>query len=291
MKKKLLKGAFAAQHGRIGHARVAVISVIDEEFEAAQKALKAYTDIRESRYFAVSPSKNKVWDVVLCQLTDRSNLAAARDITALIDDLRPQIMVLVGIAGGMCDGKKPRGDLALGDVVIGNYVSYVEYAKIEQGQVSSRNFALDHPSVPLNRDVALKLKSDPKKKKASINNPNGSKVFKVRLGQIASGDKILDDDKHPMQISLLKPFVKAIAFDMESAGMASAVCSNRSSFWYHPRYVVVRGISDLMRSKKGARTIKRSKATREKWKRFSASAAAEIARQFITRLPQDPQPT
>jgi nucleoside phosphorylase len=268
-----------APNGRLGRTRVAVISVIDEEFEAAQKALRAHKHIPGSSYYAVAPSKTNVWDVVLSQLTDRSNIPAAIDISTLIDDLRPQILVLVGIAGGMCDGKKPRDGLRLGDVVIGNFVSYVEFAKIAKGRMSGRNLALDHPSIPLNKNVSLAIqKSSPKK--LSIKNPNGSRAFNVKIGEIASGEKIMGDVAHPVQIKLLKPFEKAIAFDMESAGMARTVCSRRSSFWYHPRYVVVRGISDLVSPKDNS-------ATREKWKRFSASAAAEIVREFIHSLPAD----
>jgi nucleoside phosphorylase len=200
-------------------------------------------------------------------------------VADVIDELRPQILVLVGVAGGLCDGKKPRDGIALGDVVIGEYVSYVDFVKITEGRMSIRNFALDHPSIALNKNVSHAIvTSSPKTLK--IKNPKGRKQFKVHLGEIVSSEKLMGATTDSVQKKLLRPFEKAIAVDMESAGMARTVCARRSSFWYHPRYVVIRGISDLV-GQEGNNQV------RSKWKTFAASAAAHVAREFISSLPPD----
>jgi nucleoside phosphorylase len=67
---------------------------------------------------------------------------------------------------------------------------------------------------------------------------------------------------------------------MESIGMARAVCDGRSSFWYHPRYAIIRGISDLV-------TAADNNEMRAGWKEFAANAAALVAQEFVRRLPVD----
>jgi nucleoside phosphorylase len=83
-----------------------------------------------------------------------------------------------------------------------------------------------------------------------------------------------------VQQALLKPFDKALAVDMESIGIARAVCEGRSSFWYHPRYIVIRGISDFVAAPENDQM-------RAKWKSFAAHTAALVTREFVKRLPID----
>ena len=86
--------------------------------------------------------------------------------------------------------------------------------------------------------------------------------------------------KSHVQQELLKPFDKALAVDMESIGMARAVCDGRSSFWYHPRYAVIRGISDLV-------SAADNDDMRAGWKDLAAHTAALVAFEFVRRLPID----
>jgi nucleoside phosphorylase len=259
------------------------VTIIDEEFAAARSVFGLNHSIDGTGYFAAQPSSSKNWDIVLMQATDRSNVPVMGDVLGLMEDLRPQIIILLGIAGGLCDDHaQGRDGIGPGDVLIADHVTYVEFLKIvpNVGPLM-RSYAIDHPSVPLRKSVAT-----PIQKTFQIRDnlgqvaPPSDRAFKIHIGSIVSGEKVLGDVKSHVQEQLLKPFDKALAVDMESIGMARAVCDGRSSFWYHPRYAVIRGISDLVSNEE-------NDDMRANWKPFAAHAAAVVAREFVNRIPID----
>ena len=268
--------------GRVGRVRVALVTIIEEEFAAAQAIFNLEQNISGTRYFVSKLGDCGVWDVALMQAADRSNVPVMGDVLSLMEDLRPQIIVLLGIAGALCnDNDVGRDDIRPGDVLIADQVSYVEFLKIDTGRTLMRSFAIDHPSVFLRKSVCTPIQKtftiDDKVQEIEPPEPG---PFKIVIGGIVSGEKVLGDVKSHVQSELLKPFDKALAVDMESIGIARAVCDGRSSFWYHPRYVVIRGISDLV-------SATGNDIMRADWKPFAAHAAALVASEFVRRLPTD----
>lgn len=274
---------YVAPIGRIGRARVALVTVIEEEFEAARRIFDLKENISGTGYFAAPSAEPGQWNVALMQATDRSNLPVLEDVRELMEDLRPQVIILLGVAGGLCDkDNNGRDGIRPGDVLIADQVSYVEFLKLEQSAgVLVRSYAIDHPSVSLKKLVAM-----PIQKSFAINDHLGEIAppepgpFRIHIGHIVSGEKVLGDVNNEMQQQLLRPYDKALAVDMESIGMARAVCGGRSSFWYHPRYVVIRGISDLV-------SAADNNGMRAAWKQFASCTAALVAREFVRRLPVD----
>ena len=166
-------------------------------------------------------------------------------------------------------------------MLIADQVSYVEFLKIVPSGPLIRSYAIDHPSVSLRKSVGV-----PIQKTFRIDDHLGTArspkpgPFKIHIGSIVSGEKVLGDVKSHVQQALLKPYDKALAIDMESIGLARAVCDGRSSFWYHPRYVIIRGISDLV-------SAAENDDQRANWKPFAAHTAALVAQEFVRRLPKD----
>jgi nucleoside phosphorylase len=197
----------------------------------------------------------------------------------LIEDFRPQLLLLVGIAGGLCDEGKGRDGLDLGDVVIAESVSYVEFLKITPKGVFYRHYPMDQPSVPLGNMISRQIKRSFDIAGAIGPSPPIPGVRpKIRLGEIVSGEKILSgDEKDQFQATLLGPFDKALAVDMESVGMARTVCERRTSHWYNPRFAVIRGISDLV-------GVDNNTGTRDAWKSYAAHSAAAVAAEFVNRF-------
>lgn len=275
------QGASSPPFGRVGRARIALVTIIDEEFQAARDVFGLTDNISGTPYFATDASGRVTWDIVLMQATDRSNVPVMGDISVLMEELRPQVIILLGVAGGLCtDEDKGRDGIKPGDVLIADQVTYVEFLKLEPNKGPlMRSFAIDHPSVALRKSIGT-----PIQKTFRINDNLGTATppeageFKIHIGSIVSGEKVLGDVKSQVQQELLKPFDKALAVDMESIGIARAVCDGRSSFWYHPRYVVIRGISDLV-------SASDNDAMRAGWKPFAAYTAALVAREFVKRLP------
>lgn len=268
--------------GRVGRTRVALVTIIEEEFAAARDVFDLTHNIPGTGYFVAEPANTSVWEIVLMQATDRSNVPVMGDVSVLMEDLRPQVIILLGVAGGLCDANNNgRDGIRTGDVLMADHVSYVEFLKVVPGGLLMRSYAVDHPSVSLRKSVCA-----PIQKTFKIDNHLGAiqpptpGPFRIHIGNIVSGEKVLGDVKNHVQQNLLKPFDKALAVDMESIGIARAVCEGRSSFWYHPRYVVIRGISDLV-------SADENDQMRANWKPFAAHTAALVAKEFVHRLPAD----
>lgn len=264
--------------GRKGHAVAAIVTIIDEEFDAVRAAFGKITELSGTRYYAREQLGESSWDVIFGQPTDRSNIPCSNLVGEIIEDFRPQVLVLVGIAGGLSDREGGREGIDLGDVVIADSVSYVEFLKVTQGATYLRHFPIDQPSVHLRGAVSQQIsRSFDIKAGLKVVAPKAGLGPKVRIGQIVSGEKVMSGIDSPVQVELLKPFDKALAVDMESIGMARMVCERRTSFWYNPRYAVIRGISDMVGATENS-------TTREAWKRYAAHTAALVAAEFVRRF-------
>jgi nucleoside phosphorylase len=286
--------------GRQGHARVAVLTIIKEEFDAVQQVLDLKHEIDGTSYVSRAAPVDGLFDVVLCQATERSTIPCATLTMDIIDDFRPEVLLLVGIAGGLMDKDKPslfrrflssvgiavgltekgkgRDDVALGDVVIAESVAHTEFMKITDGRHYLRHIPVDHPSIHLRKTLVQALMRSFKLGEAvMVERPDPSTAPKILEGQVVCGDKVMGGVEDNMQAQLLEPFDKAIAVDMECIGMARAVCERRTSVWYNPRYLVIRGISDMV-------TGETNSDVRAKWKSYAAHAAAAVANEFIGRL-------
>lgn len=273
-----------APRGRVGRVRVGIITIIEEEFEAAKSVFGLNYNILGTPYFVDGDHGTKEWDLALIQASDRSNVPVAADATDFMEDLRPQVMILLGVAGGLCDDKnKGRDGIRTGDVLFADQVNYVEFLKIDNNVARVRSYAIDHPSEPLRKNVCAPISktfSIRDELDADHQPPDSEAPCKIHVGGIVSAEKVLGDVHNAMQKQLLEPFDKPLAVDMESIGMARAVCHGRGSFWYHPRYVIVRGISDLVADEE-------NNEQRAHWKSFAAHAAALVARKFVQTLPPD----
>jgi nucleoside phosphorylase len=286
-----------------GTARVVILTIIVEEFLEARTAFEAHENIPGTNYFS-SVSAGHEWDVVVTRCMDRGNLCSGNEVRNIIDDLRPIYVIVVGIAGGLCDPPRSvsssdslpeghqqagRDGVKLGDVVVADHLEYAEFLKVVDNQtISHRQFSMDQPSFWIRRaflaamehtlDLLSVLGQPPTDPSSVLGQPQEPATPRLRFGQIVSAEKIFSAEANPVQDILLHPFVKAIAVDMESVGVGWAIHEARNPYWYNPHYVVIRGISDLV-GKSG------NEATRDAWKRFAARAAAQVARALVNELP------
>lgn len=158
-------GVSLAPRGRVGRVRVGIITIIEEEFEAAREAFGLNHNISGTSYFVQAESDDMEWDLALIQASDRSNVPIYGDTNDFMEDLRPQVIILLGVAGGLCDGQNEgRDGIRPGDVVFADQVNYVEFLKIENNAARVRSYAVDHPSEPLRKNVCTPI----------------SKIFKIR---------------------------------------------------------------------------------------------------------------
>ena len=262
--------------GRLGSARVAILTINPEELDAVQQAFGLGTHIPSWPYYVRAISPEGSYDIVARTATGRANAPAGEMVRRFVEHFYPEVFLLIGTAGGVGS----RG-IKLGDVVVADYVEYSEFRKRVDGNNLQRKIPYDHPSLSLRENFAQPLlrRSDWKE---SIRaqwpdaSPRPEDRPRAIEGNIISSDSIWGDPKSEEQKNLLEDYDKAIALEMEAFGVARAVCDLRHSVDYNPRYLVIRGISDLV-DEEGNDT------TRHLWTLWAAAAASSYA----YRLAQD----
>jgi nucleoside phosphorylase len=168
----------------------------------------------------------------------------------MIEDFRPEVISVVGIAGGIAG----REGVALGDVVVGSYLHYAEFVKRAETGDLARYFAYDQPTVSLRESYVDPIRREPtwQRRIAEGLRPQPGEP-KVVIGSIVAGEKVLGNPRHDEQKAVVERFSDAVAVDIESVGVARAVHEARRAVDYNPRLVVVRGISDLVHGVAAAR--------------------------------------
>jgi len=288
------------QSGRHGKTTVGILAVIREEFEAVKLALSADVRHPRSRYFHAADGHGRF---VLGMMADRGNVAAGEATRDLFEYWRPDIVMLVGIAGALSSG-----DAGLGDVVIPDYVHYGDFRKITEAGDALRFAAYDQPTVSLRTDTVEGLRyeagwtdriAEPRPQRRD-GDPGGdvAGVPQVEVGGLVAGEKVLGDPDHPEQERVFVSFDNAIAVDMESFGVARAVHHQRVAADYNPRLTIVRGVSDIVERRlggedepeppKGGMTpVEFNSEQRTRWKRYAAATAAAFAAAVVEELTDD----
>lgn len=226
--------------------------------------------IPNTPYYVTGRYDARAFNMVARCATERANISASEMVARFIEDFYPEMFLLVGTAGGL--GSR---HVSLGDVVTADYVEYSEFAKIAPGGVFFRKFPRDHPSISL-RENLVSHALDDMTWKATIcaSWPGGgappSGQPQATEGNIISSDKIWGDPSNAQQRALFSYYGKAIACEMEAAGVARAICAARQWIDYNPRYLVIRGISDLADSPT-------AEEDRPLWTTWAAAAAAAFA--------------
>ena len=91
-------------------------------------------------------------------------------------------------------------------------------------------------------------------------------VPKALIGGIVAGELLLGDADNAFQQKILTTYQKALAFEMESFGVARTMYSSRWSVHYNPQFLIVRGISDLVDRDPVARTIRANEKPGLHWR-------------------------
>jgi nucleoside phosphorylase len=294
--------------GRYGTARVAILTIVDAEFDAVRAALggvQQVLEIEDSSYYSPATDRSGDPDLVLAQ-ADRSHLPAMGAGRDLLEVFRPEFVLVCGIAGGIAE----RDGVDLGHVVIADYLHYAEFRKLDAGSDLPRYYAYDQPSAgvvsghcrPHCRDLNLE-------RSTALEPPDRGENHAwpphVHYGPVISSEKLLGDPSHPAQQHAAGRFDNALAVDMESVGVARAVHEERNDVTYNPRLAVIRGISDIVHPKPlpdgtagpnpvgeaGENSqVQENQRQRAQWRPYAAATAATVACGLAERLLRQPDP-
>lgn len=266
--------------------RVAVLTILDEEFAAVEKQLGPLREIDQG-YFE---PENDDHDVVVMQADDRTNIAAQNAVKDLIEAFRPEVLIVCGIGGGV-EGKD---GIEVGDVVVASYLHYSEFRKLDKDGDHDRYLAYDQPSANLRSKQVLPVRREGTwVNRIDVKSPEGDRVPKVLFGPVLAGEKVIGDPSHHEHQRALSRYTDAIAVDMESYGAGHALHRARMHVDYDPLLIVIRGISDIVAKpkKKGSTkdgvdvvAAQDNNAQRQLWKRYACSVAAAFTAAVVDRL-------
>lgn len=278
---RVLKGESRTRlRGRRGSARVAILTITEGEFDAARKVFGLQHNVPRTPYFVRELLEDDTYDVVLRRAAAQGNIEAGRAVGDFVEDLRPEYVFLVGTAGG---SGKDGG--AVGDVVVSDVVEYYEHRKYVEGQDLPRRTPCDPPSLYARERFVEPLRVSAgwiERIPAEFVRPVAG-LPKLLIGEIVAGEKLLGDADNAFQKNVMKVFDKALAFDMESWGVAKEIYRQRGTPRYNPQYLVIRGLSDIV-------TDDLNDAIRKQWRDYAAAAAAAAALSVVQSLLEDTGP-
>ena len=213
---------------------IAILTPIAIEYAAVRRHLK---DIKEDRnpkgLYEIGTFKTTLGNLsVVIQQTGARNSNIALATERVIELYNPNIIFLVGVAGGV-------KDVALGDIVVAEKAYGYESGKETTEGFKTRPEV--HSFTATLKDVALSVS-----RKAVWMRRTGQGVREAQcyFGPIASGDKVIATQQTAFYSFLKTHFNDTLAVDMEAIGFAEV-------FTRHPKiqFLCIRGISDLLDNK------------------------------------------
>ena len=260
----------AAEPDRPGPRRradVAVLTVLTVELRAVVDVLRRHRDFRT----APLPGGSRLYEaqvradgadlrVVATQALEPGPQSAAAAYRRLRDAVRPSVVLLVGVAGGI------RSDLAVGDVVIGDEI--ISYDARRETVTAARWRGKSHSTTPALRhrvnEFFLRYGS-------TIALRRGVQV-RVFRGPIGSGSAVVTDTGSDIVRFLRRFNEKTLAVETEAGGVGQAfyeeIGSEPAAGW-----LTIRGISDLADREKG-----------HGWHQFAADHAAAVMDRLLPML-------
>lgn len=246
--------------------QVVILAPIPLEFNALKQHLSSPTSQRkEGMVFEVGlfTGVHHRHQVHLLQTGAKNTNMALAAIQA-IRSIQPQIMLLVGIAGGVKDA-------VIGDVVVANKAYGYESSKETADGPVARPEVLPFSTVLL--EAAGEVSRAGKwSMRCRQNHPINARVW---FGPIASGDKVVATSASPLYQFIRQHYNDTLAIDMEAIGFAQAVLPHRQV-----HALTIRGISDLLDHKSDT-----DEAGSQEW---AADHAAAFAYELLYRLPPLP---
>lgn len=175
------------------------------------------------------------WDVLVAEIGPGNANAAAEAQKAIIY-FDPEVMLFIGIAGGV-------KDVDIGDVVVATRI----YG-YESGKVSQEGF-LARPDVGMsNYRLVQRARSEAGKqgwlKRIRGRYPSTEKAPRVFVGPIAAGERVLSTTKSELYAFLRSHYNDTFAVEMEGRGFLQAAYISEPV-----QALVIRGISDKLDGK------------------------------------------
>jgi HEAT repeat protein/nucleoside phosphorylase len=250
---------------------VILTALFDHEYGAictklsifAQPEIQLNSNLYSWKFWDVPSLKHKDAYRVALGVTGRAgNNQSALAANEAIDMWRPRYIIFSGIAGGLSNSK-------LGDVIIADVIYGYEYGKID-GKFNPRGNWTYKTDLGLLTGAGTYALHDDWRDGISVK-PLIESTPRVISGEIASGEKVVDDPTNEFFKQVLKMWPKVKAVEMEGFGVGIAI-EHAQSLGIPVGFMIIRGISDLPRPNKDNEA--RVTNERDAWKAYAGDTAA-----------------
>ena len=249
--------------------RVVILTALPVEFDAVKLFLsetveKIHPETQTIYELGKFNADGKVWEVGLAEI-GAGNAGAAAEAERAIAFFKPQVILFVGIAGGI-------KDVRIGDVVAGTKVYGYESGKAEQEKFKPRP-ELGQSSYALVERAKAVRRSKNWLQRLTTTQQATPNAF---IGAIAAGEKVVASTQSDVCQFLKNNYGDALAVEMEGYGFLKAAYANQARV----SAVVVRGISDLIDKKNDSIEQEPEEIRQQKASLHASAFAFEILAKF-----------
>lgn len=242
--------------------KVLILTPLPLEYDAVVKHLTGARNptIRDAAAYEMGTfiGKHHTYSVAVRE-PGMKNVDMALATEKAIQHIKPQIVLLIGIAGSV-------KDVRIGDVVIaGSAFNYESGKETESGFLARP--AEYHFSEDLLAHAQVLSRSQAWKKRTSDGAPEAT----VLIGPIASGDKVVAGTDNPTFERIKQNLSHIKALEMEAGGFGRTVQSHR-----HLHALVIRGISDMCAGK--------AETDQQNWQPIAAERAAAVGFELLDEM-------
>ena len=246
--------------------RAVILTALPVEYKAVRQHLTDCSEHTHQKGTVYETGHFEDWQVLIAE-TGAGNETAAVEAERAIQHFAPNVLMFVGVAGGI-------KDVALGDVVAATKV--YGYAAGKDDEEFLPRPDLDWPNYRLEQRAKSEAKKPDWTERLEHTPDQPPAVF---VAPIAAGPKVVSSTRSSTYEFLRRQYSDAVAVEMEGRGCLAAVRANDEV-----RAIIVRGISDLI-DKKAEADAGGSQET------ASANASAfafEVLAKIEAAIPADP---
>lgn len=207
-----------------------ILTPIQKEFRALRQHLLDFGPVNRIKgmLFYSGRLSHAPWRVVVVR-PGPGNITAAAVVERAISEFRPELVMLVGIAG------RVHADLALGDIVVGTKIH-----AIHRGIEEDDGFR-PHPESwkpgPTLLDEAMRIDADDSWRADLPDQPRSGEIA-VEFRPIAASEAVLNAKRSELTRRLRNLYPDAAVIEMEGAGVANACHLNKMPM------IDIRSVSD-----------------------------------------------
>lgn len=253
------------------HQTAVIVTAIDEEYCAVRECLR---NAREEKFNGMEylageyETPNIAWDIAVIEV-GQGNPTAALLTDRAIQHFKPQIALLVGVAGGVKDVK-------IGDVVVANKVyDYGNGADEPDGfkarpESGNPNFSMGQIARRLSRDKVW-----------LTHLPEGERDYKALYGPIAAGSVVVKTTGGNAYKVIKTHYNDSLVIEKEGKGFLDAVHSNESL-----AALVIRGVSDLLDKKEDTDLLGSKELASKNASAFAMTVLDDLSKSHEPGMPQ-----